>query len=313
MSMPDGEVTQAQLDMLAGGDSSSSVGGEVDNANTPAEELTSTDFLSADSVYADLPTAFRDGKMLDGIISNVNSRHAQALAEAKAKYEAYDAFLDKKPEDLGYAFQIFQMMDTPEGAQKVFNALVNTYGFSTQQAAQAVQQIAAVEEEPPEELTPEQQKIKELEGKIEEFSQFRQNQEQAYHQQVIVEEERIFGENLDNAMSKVFQSDPELANDVARRDDLVERVVYAFERNLKAGGNISVDKMVQDAWQQQRAYNQHVYDRIVNQNRSSSQSAPRIMNPTGSNPGGNNGFDPKDEKARDAEMVRRLEELQHLS
>jgi len=332
MSMP-GEVTQEQLTALAGGDSSASVGGEVtpdNNANIPNENVpqepaapstSNDDFLSADSVYADLPTAFREGKMLDKVIADVNARHQKALSEVSDKWAPYEPFLKAQPEELGYAYQVFQMMDTPEGAQKVFNALVNTYGFTTGQAAQAVGELQQqgqqdqqqTPEVPDEDLTPEQLEIKQLKQQMSELTQFRQSQEQMVQQQVMAEQERIFGNDLDAAMRKVYEADPSLANDEIRNDQLLTSIMFEVDKSLKAGGNKSIDKIVLEAHAAQRAYNQHLYDTLRNQQGQGPTNQPLIMNPTGSNPGGNRTFDPKDEKARDQEMIRRLEELKHLS
>lgn len=280
--------------------------------NTVAPSASTDAFLSADSVYADLPDAFRTGKTLDKLIEDVNSRHAKALSEATSKYEPYKPFLDVPPENLGYAYQIFQMMDSKDGAQKVFDALVNSYGFTTAQAVQAMQQVADQVQDPEEELSPEAKKIQELESKISEFDQYRSQQQQQFNVAVAREEERLFGEHLDASLRKVYAFDTTLVNDGPRNDDLLARIAYKYEADLKAGGKSSVDQIVQQAFNEQRQYNQHLYDKLSSQ-RQPNGGAPIVISPTGSNPGGNHSFDPKDENARDAEMVRRLEELSHLT
>jgi hypothetical protein len=109
---------------------------------------------------------------------------------------------------------------------------------------------------------------------------------------------------------QVYAVDPSIVEDTVRHDELVGRIMYQFDRNMRSGGKVSVDKMVADAFNEQRQYNQNLYDRLKNQQ---PRSAPIIMNPTGSNPGGNHAFNVHDEKQRDAEFVRRLEELKSLS
>jgi polyhydroxyalkanoate synthesis regulator phasin len=301
-------------------DDGSLTGGEpVETQSAPSQvqetvaPSTSTDaFLSPDSVYADLPDAFRTGKTLDKLIEDVNARHQKALEDATSKYQGYEPFLEVPKENLAYAYQIFQMMDTKEGAQKVFDALVNSYGFSTAQAVNAMQQIqqqGQQEQDPEEELTPEQQKIRELEGKIAEFDQFKTQQQQTYQRAVEQEHERLFGEELDKALTDVYRFDETLAADTVRNDDLIARIAYKYEEDLRRGGKTSVKNIVQQAFNEQRTYNQHLYGKLSSQRQPNGGTVPIVMSPTGSNPAGNHTFDPKDENARDAEFARRLEEL----
>lgn len=280
---------------------------------TVAPSTSNDDFLTADSVYADLPDAFRTGKTLDKLIADVNARHSKALSDATAKYQGYEPFTQVPVEELAYAYQIFQMMDTKDGAQKVFDALVNTYGFSNAQAAQQVQQMqqaAEQNQEPEEELSPEQQKIKELESQIQDLNNYRSQQQQNFNRAVAQEEERLFGEELDKSLQKIYAFDPTLAQDQVRNDDLLARIVYAVDNNIKTGGKLSVDQIAQKAFNEHRQYNQYLYDKLSSQRQTN--PVPIVMAPTGSNPGGNHSFDPKDENARDAEMVRRLQELANL-
>src|SRR6478736_4606789 len=110
---------------------------ETQSQENVAPSASTDAFLSPDTVYADLPDAFRTGKTLDKLIEDVNARHQKALEDATSKYQGYEPFLDVPKENLAYAYQIFQMMDTKDGAQKVFDALVSSYGFSTAQALNA--------------------------------------------------------------------------------------------------------------------------------------------------------------------------------
>lgn len=276
---------------------------------TVAPSASTDAFLSADSVYADLPDAFRTGKTLDKLIEDVNARHSKALEEATKKYAGLEPFLEVPREELAYAHQIFQMMDSKEGAQKVFDALVNSYGFTTAQAVKAVQEIQDAKEQEEEELSPEQQELKRLRD---EFDSYKGQQQERYNQAVAAEHERLFGEELDKSLRKVYAFDTTLAADQPRNDDLIARIAWAYEEDLKRGGKTSIDNIVQKAFNDQRAYNQHLYDKLSSQ-RQQTGGAPIVMAPTGSNPAGNHSFDPRDENARDAEMVRRLEELSHLT
>lgn len=326
---PDGEVTQAQLDMLAGGDASQSVGGEPETTSqesfsqeTQSQEnaapvTSNTDFLSADSVYENLPDAYRSGKTLDKLIADVNTRHAQALE----KYQAYEPFLQISPEELGYAHSIYSMLDSEQGARKLFDALLKTYPQLTpQQAAQAVEEIQQQSQQQeddfdPETATPEQIKIRELEAQINQFNDFKAQQEERFHQETVRQQNQIFETELDSALSQVYKADPTLSQDQMRNDDLLARVVFAYDNNLKQGGRTPINKIVQDCWNEQRAYNQYLYDKLSNQQPGISRNsqAPLIMSPTGSNPAGSHSYDANDPNARDAEMVRRLQEMQHLS
>ena len=287
---------------------------QTQSQETVAPSTSNDDFLSADSVYADLPDAFRTGKTLDKLIADVNARHSQALSEVTKKYEKYDRyepFLNVPPEELAYANEVFRLIQSgKDGAKQVFDALVQGYGFSTAQATQVVQELQQNNnQELDEELTPEQQEIKRLR---EEFDAYRNNQQQTFNQAVAREEERLFGDELDKSLRKIYSFDETLADDQVRNDDLLARITYAVENNMRTNGKLTVDQIVQKAFQEHRQYNQYLYDKLSSQ-RQPSNGAPIVMAPTGSNPGGNHSFDPKDENARDAEMVRRLVELQHLT
>lgn len=274
----------------AGGDTSS----VTDTTSQVSDVVTAPapSFIDPETIYSKLPDAFKEGKLLDSVLSEYNEKHNSALSELQNQYSALDPFKDVDPQKLAYALQIFDMIDNnPQTARQVYDQLGQAYGFSAQQIQQAVEENKPTEV-PDEELTPEQLELKQLRQQVEEMRGQQGQFNEHFQQQVHQERTQQYSQEIDKALEPIFQTDPGLKEDPVRFNDLMARVRFADQEDLNNGRNPRpFNQLLSEAHQAQKAYNQRMYAIFGQQGQSTpSRNAPMVMSPTGSTPAPNNDY-----------------------
>jgi len=271
-------------------------------------------FIDPETIYSKLPDAFKEGKLLDEVLSDYNKRHNDALSEYQTKYGAFEPFVGQDPQKLAMALQVFDLIDNPDTARQVYDKLGEAYGYSqvNQAIQQQTQQNQQPEEIPDEDLTDEQREIKALKQQIEGLTQGQQRQEQIYEQQVHQERTQQYGNEIDQALNSVYQVDPGIKEDPVRFNDLMNRVKFADQMDMSEGRQPrSFAQLVHQAHEEQKAYNQRLYGIFGQQGQSgSSTNAPRVMSPTGTTPAANSNYaDMSENQLKDAAVNKLLEAM----
>lgn len=272
-------------------------------------------FIDPETIYSKLPDAFKEGKLLDEVLSDYNKRHNDALSEYQTKYGAFEPFVGQDPQKLAMALQVFDLIDNPDTARQVYDKLGEAYGYSQVNQAiqqQTQQQNQQPEEIPDEDLTDEQREIKALKEQIEGLTQGQQRQEQIYEQQVHQERTQQYGNEIDQALNSVYQVDPGIKEDPVRFNDLMNRVKFADQMDMSEGRQPrSFAQLVHQAHEEQKAYNQRLYGIFGQQGQSgSSTNAPRVMSPTGTTPAANSNYaDMSENQLKDAAVNKLLEAM----
>ena len=266
---------------------------------TQAPEL----FFDPTPFYEKVGTHYKDSGILDPIFKQYEDKYKDAVG----KYAPYEPFVDRDPQELSAAVQLFDMIDTQEGAQKIYEAIGQQLGLTAKQVEKVVE--SAQDDNTPDDDSGEPES--EVEKELRELKEWRNQQDQRMAEQVQIEQQRIANvrseSEIDEGWKKVLELDPTMAGDKTRTEDLMERV---YNLSIATNGERPLTELSVIALNQQRQYNQHLYDTMIAQSRNSpGNSAPTIMSPTGSNPG--SGVDPstRGEAERKAAMVARLREL----
>jgi YesN/AraC family two-component response regulator len=302
-------MTMPETPVISGGDSV-----EVQTTDSSPVESSSTSFIDPETIYSKLPDQFKEAKLLDEVLSGYNEQYKTQLSEATSKYAGLDAFVDVDPQQLAVANQIYDMLQDPETARQVYDQLGSAYGFTQAQMQQAVQQQVAPQEEsqeiPDEDLTPEQLEIKQLRQTVEQMQSVQTNQQEHYQQQLQLEHQAGYESEIDSALKTVFTNDPSLQQDEIRFKDLMTRVSN-LEYSDRAGGKTRpFNQLVNEAHQEQKAYNQYLYDTFGKQGQSNNGSSPLVMAPSGTTPAPQTDYTKMDQtQLRDAAVNKLLEAM----
>lgn len=265
------------VDATGAADSSSAI-------EAPEVAATPSSFIDPETIYSKLPDAFKEGKILDEVLSEYNNRHTQALNEATTKYSGFDAFVGIDTGKIAQALQIFDLIDNPDTARRVYDELGRAYGYEA--AQQVVQQ--AVEQQQQnvdndDELTDEQKELRDLREKISTLEQGQTQANERYQQELQQQYQVTYENEIDTALETVFQADAGLKTDPQRMQDLMGRVAFIENNDRMAGKTRPLGQLVAEAHAQQKAYNQHLFGILGNQGQGSG-SAPVVMSPSGGTP-----------------------------
>jgi hypothetical protein len=268
---------------------------QVEEVTSPAPQETEApaSFFDSTPFYEKLPSQYKESGVLDPIFEQYENKYKEAIS----KFTPYEPFIEVPADQLASAWNLFQAIDTEEGARKIYDGIAEVLGITPAQAEQVVKEELKDQGLPdPEEETPEQREIRELKANQEGFNAYLQKE---VHNQAVAQNSDV----IDKSLLKVYEADPSLKSDRVRQEDLMQRV---YDLNEINHGTVSLDKLMAQAHKQQREYNQHLYDTYAAQNNTTQRSAPFVMAPSGSNPG--SGVDPatRGESERKSAMAEAL-------
>lgn len=304
-------MTDSTVDAPVLSDSTGADTGAVDSSITTTDTSNQpTSFIDPETIYSKLPDEWRHTKLLDDVLSDYNSRHEAALSEVQNKYSALEPFVGQDPEVLAMAVQVFELINHPDTARQVYDQLGKAYGYTQEQQITQQPQEQQPQQIPDEDLTDEQREIKALKEQIASLSGKQEQQDQIYQQQLHVERTKLYGDEIDTALKKVYDADPGLVNDDIRRNQLLS-MVRAMDFEDRAAGKQPrpFSHLVHEAHEQMKAYNQHLYGILGQQGQTGPRNnAPMVMSPTGSTPAPQNNYaEMSENQLRDAAVAKLLE------
>jgi len=243
---------------------------------SPQEPGVSADNPAWSPIFEKLPDEFHN--LLKPEFQKWDQNYRSLEAERNEYRDRFADFDDIPKENLAAAYQLYTLVDTPDGQRQIYEALQKHLGLTPAEAKEAVQEVKRQQEEADPGDEPWAPKYSELQSQFDGLKTIYENQE---HERKVKEQ----GDIIDGRVQDLLQEDPDLDT-----IDLLSRADAMFAKGVRGDVIGKAHKEMQQAAQR-------LYDHWTKQQQQT-RSGPITMSPTGSAPG--SGIDPetRDEEAR---------------